>query len=120
GGYGRLQRAPPARSPLSARTTPARFVPPAFAADRTESCGDMGIKTTWYLQSHLTCAKLSKSCIRSSSCPRGFPGGRAYSFSPDRRSLPGSHGRRPWVYHVLKNEPSRRRKRRENKWFRRV
>ena len=44
-----------------------------------------------------TCAKLSKSCIRSSSCPRGFPEGRAYLVSPDRRSLPGSHGHRPWV-----------------------
>src|SRR5205823_1959498 len=30
---------PPAASPLSARTTPARSVPPTSAADRTESCG---------------------------------------------------------------------------------
>ena len=30
---------------------------------------------------------------------RAFPRGRAYLFiSPDRQSLSGSHGRRPWVY----------------------
>jgi len=36
-----------------------------------------GTNTIWYLQFHLTCDKLSQSCIGSSSipAPRGFPGG---------------------------------------------
>jgi hypothetical protein len=59
-----------------------------------------GIQITWYLHSHRTCDKLSKSFIRSSSCPLGLShGGRAYIIfgSPERLSLPGSHGHRPWV-----------------------
>jgi len=53
----------------------------------------LGTITTWYLQSHLTCDKLSQSCIgsSSSSAQKDFPGGRTYFIS--RRNggtFPGS------------------------------
>ena len=40
-------------------------------------------KTTWYLQSHLTCDSDFQSFMGSSSCPSywGFPGGRSYDSS---------------------------------------
>jgi hypothetical protein len=53
---------------------------------------NLGIITTWYLQSHRTCDKLCQSCIGSSSSSplRGFPGGRTYNISPRiGRTSPG-------------------------------
>ncbi len=47
--------------------------------------------------------KLSKSRIRSSSCPTGLSPEEvpiAFNSTPDRQSLLGSHGQRPWVYLV--------------------
>ncbi len=40
---------------------------------------------------------------------RAFPGGRAYCINstPDRQSLSGSHGQRPWLYLVLMNNELR-------------
>ena len=51
-----------------------------------------GAITTWYLQSHRTCDKLSHSCIGSSSSAHklGFPGGRTYFiFRRIGRTYPG-------------------------------
>jgi len=69
-------------------------------------------RQTW-LHSASTCAKLSWSSIRSPSCPSGFSLWRGsvlpfvpFNGSPERLSLSGSHGQRPWVYNALKGKSS--------------
>ena len=44
---------------------------------------NFGTNTTWYLQSHRTCDRLSHSCMGSSSCSDGaFPGEEPILFLP--------------------------------------
>jgi hypothetical protein len=59
----------------------------------------LGTKTMWYLQSHLICDRLRRSCIGSSSrSQQSSPGGGVYLFAGDPGTVKPfhAHGQRPW------------------------